>query len=158
MRHELADLIEAFECAFRARVNRLSAYNQINVTPFQAKVLLLVEKNIGCSQQVIAEWLSRDKAQVARTVKELETLKLIYRRPINIGGRILKLVLTVEGELICRKLKQFRQITMEDMLYSISCEDQDRLVNFLSKVVKDLSEHSSKFDKPRSHRYEYETL
>lgn len=150
MQYKLADLIETFERTFRARVNRLSAHNQTNVTPFQAKVLLLVERNVGCSQQVVADWLSRDKAQIARTVKELETLNLVCRKPIKDGGRIFKLGLTQKGKLLCHKLNTLRLVAINEMLYPVSFDDQDKLITILSILVKDISKHGTHYSEPHS--------
>lgn len=155
---KLADLIEAFECTFRARVNRLSACHQVGVTPFQAKVLMLVERNVGCSQKEIADLLLRDKAQVGRTVKELEELNFITRKPLKAGGRVLSLSLTTEGELICNRLNGFRRIIVEEMFCCMSLDYQDKLVSILSSVFKDFSEHSSQNDRSYFDRYELEVL
>lgn len=158
MQYTLVDLIETFECTFRARVSRLSACNQVHVTPFQAKVLLLVERNMGCSQQVIADLLFRDKAQVARTVKELELLNLVYKTTTKPGGRMFRLRLTTEGNLACDKINHFRRTTMKDMLYSMTRDDQDSLTRLLSNLVKSVSEDLPKFAKPHSSSDEFEHI
>ncbi len=97
MADELIDLLREVSHAFQARLQDLPAFEALGLTPFQGRLVSVIGRRPGISQQAIAARTGRDKAQVARTVKELEARGLLRRATHEHDWRMQCLSLTEAG-------------------------------------------------------------
>jgi DNA-binding MarR family transcriptional regulator len=139
MDDDLLDLFGAVANGFQARLQSLAAHDELGLAPFQARMLSLISRNVGCSQQVLAQWTGRDKAQVARTAKDLETRGLITRHAHQSDWRMQCLAVTIEGEKAAQLLNRQRVQAGAEMLENVSSEEREILHRVLSKMRSQLA-------------------
>jgi DNA-binding MarR family transcriptional regulator len=142
MDDDLLDLFGAVANGFQARLQSLAALDELGLAPFQARTLSLISRNVGCSQQVLAQWTGRDKAQVARTVKELEARRLITRHAHQSDWRMQSLSVTIEGEKAAQSLNRQRAQAGAEMLENVNSEEREVLRQVLSKMCAQLASRS----------------
>lgn len=142
MDDDLLDLFGAVANGFQARLQSLAALDELGLAPFQTRTLSLISRNVGCSQQVLAQWTGRDKAQVARTVKELEARGLITRHAHQSDWRMQSLSVTIEGEKAAQSLNRQRAQAGAEMLENVNSEEREVLRQVLSKMCAQLASRS----------------
>jgi DNA-binding MarR family transcriptional regulator len=98
---KLIDLLAEVSSGFQLRLQELAALQELALAPFQARLLAIVARRPGCSQQELAGWTGRDKAQIARTIKELEARRLLLRSAHETDWRSHSLAVTPDGERAC---------------------------------------------------------
>lgn len=98
MSDEVLDLLRDVSHALQARMRDLPVFGELGLAPYQGRLLAVIGRRPGCSQQALAESTGRDKAQVARTIKELERRGLISRAAHADDWRTQALTLTEAGE------------------------------------------------------------
>ena len=110
------------------------------LVPFQGKLLALIGRKPGWSQQQLAAAVQRDKAQVARTVKELEALGLVAREAAAGDWRSRSLRLTEAGAALFAELQARRAALGAEMLGGLSAEQRVVLGEMLVSVRDRLKE------------------
>lgn len=142
MDDDLLDLFGAVANGFQSRLQSLAVLDELGLAPFQARTLSLISRNVGCSQQALAQWTGRDKAQVARTVKELEARGLITRQAHQSDWRMQCLTVTIEGEKAAQSLNRQRAQAGAEMLENVSTEERKVLRRVLSKMRAKLASNA----------------
>lgn len=79
------------------------------LTAFKARLINLIGSNEGISQLTLASFTERDKAQIARAIKELEAHGFVTRSAHASDWRTQCLALTTEGKEIHAKLNNLRK-------------------------------------------------
>lgn len=90
--------------AIRKKGNSLIKSQDSNVTIEQFDVLHLICEQEGLTQREIAEELSRDKANITRTLDALQKNELIKRSSDEHDRRVYKIFTTEKGKRLERKL------------------------------------------------------
>ena len=134
MDDELLDLFGAVANAFHARLQGLVVLDELRLAPFQARTLSLIARYPGCTQQALSTSTGRDKAQVARTIKELETRGLITRQAHRRDWRAQSLSVTPEGKQASKLLLRHRAQAGVEMLQDVSLKEREFLRRVLSKM------------------------
>lgn len=145
MKNAIPDMLGDLSHRYKALMRDIPAAVQIGLTPFQLRALIIIGRNPGCSQQVLAEWSGRDKAQIARAIKELETHALITRRTSELNWRTLEMNLTDKGEHILMAAKARRNAISAMMMANITPEESQSLFAILEKMQHGLE---ATFKKP----------
>lgn len=101
----------------------------------QAKAVAFLGRTPGCSQQVFAAALERDKGQVARLVKELEARGLVYRETDPHDRRAQCLFLTDAGLAILEQLDARRSAIGKAMLAALSSSELANLGSNLRTML-----------------------
>lgn len=140
MNNDFIDIFGNFDCMFQSKVHSLAIKGNINLSSFETRVILLISRYTGCSQQAIASWTSRDKAQVARTIKDLEARELLVRTTHRYNGRAQKIELTINGEIACQKIMMYRLEVLSEMFSNIDSNEKEILYSILSKVYSKIIE------------------
>ncbi|WP_435948014.1 MarR family winged helix-turn-helix transcriptional regulator [Dryocola sp. BD586] len=135
MNNELIDLLRTVSGAFQKRMQEQIAGNDFGLTVFQARLINIIGRNHGISQLNLGLATDRDKAQIARAVKELETLGFVARSTRAPDWRTKCLTLTPEGRRIHAHLKDIRSRLAADMLRGLSDEEKHTLQLSLEKMV-----------------------
>lgn len=129
-----------------ARINResktaLQDFNKLkikDIPAFPSRILSVVSRRSGCTQQELALLLERDKAQVARALRELEKDGLITRVAHKSDWRSRCLILTAEGQKIADALNHQRSLLAETMLHNVPDAGKQVLIQLLSQILSDL--------------------
>jgi len=90
---EFGELINQFRRVLTENANRVSP----GMLPGAYKVFTTIVRRESITQSALAECLTADKGQISRTVRELEQLGLVERRPDPSDGRSSILSPTADG-------------------------------------------------------------
>lgn len=131
---QFSDLVHSFK-----HRQRRTLESAIDLPPMQAKALMFVARHPGQTQQDLVDHSGRDKAQVARLLKELEEHGLIQRSPDPKDRRVLRLDISPAGsQVIDRFMAMRRQITAA-MLDGLSDQDRQTLARLLAAMTDNLN-------------------
>lgn len=136
---DLIDLFGAVAGRFQARLQQLPALETLGLASFPARVLALIGRYPGCSQQELAAWTGRDKAQVARAIKELEARAWINRAAHHSDWRAYSAHLTRDGHAAFALLEHERREAGTSLFASLSSTERDLLRHTLVKLQTRLS-------------------
>jgi DNA-binding MarR family transcriptional regulator len=143
MDDELIDLLRMVSSGFRARMQARIAASGMGLTTFQARLVNLVGRHEGVSQLALGSFMDRNKAQIARAVKELEVRGLVARRAHSADWRAKSVVLTAEGKRMHAHLGGVRKQLAVDVLGSLSDKEKQALRSGLEKMSGVLREQDS---------------
>lgn len=124
MQDPLLFLLSEISATFRARLTAHTEETVPELTPFLVRLITMIGRNPGASQQDVARMMDRDKAQIARAVKDLEGRGLIRRKIAAEDGRRQRVELTAPGTEIFRGAESYRHALAAEMLQDLS--DPDR--------------------------------
>jgi DNA-binding MarR family transcriptional regulator len=131
---KLIDLLAEISSGFQLRLQELTALQELRLAPFQARLLAIVARRPGCSQQELAGWTGRDKAQIARTIKELEGRRLLLRSAHETDWRSHTLTVTSEGERACAIIAAERTGLGADVTQDLTLSERGVMVVALQKM------------------------
>jgi len=131
---KLIDLLAEVSSGFQLRLQELAALQELGLAPFQARLLAIVVRRPGCSQQELAGWTGRDKAQIARTIKELEVRRLLLRSAHESDWRSHNLTVTSEGERACAIIAAERTGLGADVTQDLTPAERGVMVVALQKM------------------------
>lgn len=140
MPDDLPDLLRDISHGFRRQLQELAPLGDLGLAPFQARLLNIVGRHPGLSQNSLADATGRDKAQIARATKELETRGLLARTPHETDWRTQRLTLTPEGESASARIDAVRAELAARMLGQLSASEQAELFRLLSKLKRALGD------------------
>ncbi|QIZ53014.1 MarR family transcriptional regulator [Dickeya zeae] len=122
----------------KQRLQESDALTQTGLAPFQARTLGLIARHPGQSQHFLAQYMGRDKAQIARLLKELETLRLITREPSPTDRRAQVVSLTKKGEDTHRLFAQARTELLQRAFVDVTAEECRQFARVLQKMKANL--------------------
>lgn len=140
MDNELIDLLRTVAGGFRARMQARIASSGSGLTIFQARLINAIGRNPGISQLVLASAMDRDKAQIARTVKELEARGLVVRHAHASDWRTKCVALTEEGQGLHIRLQDIRRQLAAEILGGFPDGEKQALRAGLEKMDAALRE------------------
>ena len=120
----LFTLTQSYRLIVRDAINA----SELGLNALHVKCLHIIADTKHCTANEIVNKTQRDKAQIARLIKELLSLSLIRKYADKNDKRCFILSLTDSGELLFKTLKQAEQ-TVDSLL----CKglDQAQIDNFL---------------------------
>lgn len=131
---DLLDIFADVSNAYQALLRRSTEVEDLQLSSFQARALAMIARQPGLSQRLLAELAARDKAQVARTVKELEGKNYVERRASAGDWRAHALYLTTDGQAVYEILLQRRAQIAAPMLTSLSEAEKSMLLDLLRRL------------------------
>lgn len=137
--HDLMELFTDLVRRFKHRQRR-DLESTADLPPMQAKALQFIACHPGQTQQDLVDHSRRDKAQVARLLKELEERGLILRQPDPKDRRVLRLNLTAAGEEIVGQFNMMRRRITTAMLDGLSTDDLQTLSRLLAAMAENLEQ------------------
>lgn len=147
MNSELIDLLRTVSSGFRTRMQDRIAAGDTGLTVFQTRLVNAIGRNEGVSQLELGSLMERDKAQIARAVKELEARGLVTRGTRPSDWRTKSVALTEEGRGVHTRLNGVRQQLADEALGDLSDAEKQALRTSLTKIdaalQKDLSGNPS---------------
>lgn len=135
---DLVSLLGEVSAAFQTRLQELGAIRALGLAPFQGQLLAILYRRPGSSQQELASWTGRDKAQIARTIRELKAAGLLTSTAHESDWRSHRLSLTEEGERACALLLKERAALSRTATAKLSFEERDLMVGALGKMKQQL--------------------
>lgn len=99
-------------------------------------IVLLTLSDMGCtSLNELTMQVARDKSQMTRTIRSLETKGLVVREPSPDDGRVTLVHLTHSGERVVDTLKDVVSETINDILSPISKSEEQVLRDLLERAL-----------------------
>lgn len=135
---ELIDLLGEVSSGFQVGLQELASLRDLALAPFQARLLAVIGRRPGCSQQELAGWTGRDKAQVARTIKELDTRGLLARSAHRSDWRSHTLALTADGERAVTLIARERDALGAEVTQNLTPEERRVMIAALDKMKERL--------------------
>lgn len=130
----ILDLLGEVANRVQAELRSLPALEELGLSPFQAKTLAMIGRKPGSTQQALAAMMGSDKAQMARTIKELEGRSLIVRQAHQSDWRAQCLHLSLGGRHAHAVLSAQRASLGKDVLSDLTAGDLEQLEGVLTKM------------------------
>lgn len=140
MDNELIDLLRTVSSGFRVRMQTQIAASGSGLTTFQARLVNLIGRSEGISQLELGLIMDRDKAQIARAIKELEARGLVTRSAHGSNWRTKRVALTTEGQRMHGRLNGVRKQLAAEVLGGLSEVEKHALRSGLKKMDAALRE------------------
>ncbi|MFA5489918.1 MAG: MarR family transcriptional regulator [Candidimonas sp.] len=134
MDDELINLLRTVANGFHMRMQAAVAACGEDLPEFQARLINLIGRNEGISQQSLAALTERDKAQIARAIKELEAHGHVSRSAHTSDWRTQCLALTAQGRETHTRLNDIRRKLGAAALSILTMEEKQALKACLFKV------------------------
>lgn len=135
---DILNLMGQINRASQAALQQSETMKSLDLAVFPARLLSIISRSPGRSQQELAEALARDKAQVARTLRELEARGLVTRRANRADWRSLCPELTETGADIARRINQERVDLATRMMSGIIEEEKPLLASLLRRMLSEI--------------------
>ncbi|MDN0105353.1 MarR family winged helix-turn-helix transcriptional regulator [Yersinia rochesterensis] len=139
MDNEIIDLLRTVAASFHLRMKEQVVANDSGLSAFQAQLLNLIGRNDGISQQALGSFTERDKAQIARAIKELDTGGFVTRSLKASDKRTKCLTLTPAGSALHIQLNALRGQLAVEVLSSLDDDEKHALHVSLQKMAVAMS-------------------
>jgi DNA-binding MarR family transcriptional regulator len=107
----------------------------LDITPVQASVLLVVYGQPGIHQKTLAEMIALDRATTGGVVGRLEARGLLRRKTPAADRRVRTLFLTPAGGLLNRKLGAATRRARKLLTKDLTAREQRELIRLLRKIL-----------------------
>jgi DNA-binding MarR family transcriptional regulator len=134
MDNDLMSLVRELATNLQLRLSEMTVIEDLKLTPFQARVLSAIGRNPGISQLALAASTDRDKAQVARAIKALESRGFIMRFAHSSDWRTQCLDVTEDGKQAATRLATKRAEFFAKAMRECSDEEQNAAFRTLEKI------------------------
>jgi len=134
----LINLLREVSHGFQLRLQEMTTIEELKLAPFQARLLSVIARSPGISQSSLATATGRDKAQVARAIKELEKREFITRSEHETDWRAQCLALTPDGEQAWSLLDRSRTELSAKILSPLTIDERDMMCRTLIKLKQEL--------------------
>lgn len=135
---DILNLMGQINRASQTALQQSETMKSLDLAVFPARLLSVISRSPGWSQQELAELLERDKAQVARTLRELEARGLVTRSAHRADWRSLCPALTETGADIARRINQERIDLAARMMSGIGEEEKPLLASLLQRMLNEI--------------------
>ncbi|MEM9870090.1 MAG: MarR family transcriptional regulator [Pseudomonadota bacterium] len=137
---ELALLIDRFMRRIHSGVHaKAHVFDTERVGPGGGFVLLTIAE-MGCPElNELTRRVARDKSQMTRTIRTLETKGLVARKTASHDARVTLVFLTDAGQDAVRAIQQAVADTIGEILAPITKSEQDLLKSLLHRALADTS-------------------
>ncbi|WP_158555136.1 MarR family winged helix-turn-helix transcriptional regulator [Fulvimarina endophytica] len=136
----IVELMSSISRQFRSELRQASASVGGPATPVQHEMLAYVGRHPGTGIMGLAELARRDKAQVTRTISELEDLELVIRERSASDRRATRVRLSESGEAVFREVLEKRRSLAAAMLGPLRSDERDTLSAMLAKMRSALAD------------------
>jgi len=137
---ELALLIDRLMRRIHSGVHaKAHVFDTERVGPGGGFVLLTIA-DMGCPElHELTKRVARDKSQMTRTIRTLETKGLVARKTASHDARVTLVSLTDSGQETVRAIQQAVAETIGEILAPISKSEEDVLKSLLHRALADSS-------------------
>lgn len=131
---EIMDLFQSLLFDLKGEFRKSIEQSDIPVAPMLGRLLKLIGRRPGITQQDIVVFTRRDKAQIARLVKELLTQDLVRREQDEADKRAYRLYLQPKGEKIAARIRDMQAQVADQFLSNLSEKERCQLEKLLEKI------------------------
>jgi DNA-binding MarR family transcriptional regulator len=131
-------LFEAYRIASRHALNA----NQLGLNAMYVKCVILISKTPNCTANDICTVLNRDKAQIARLIKEMILKGWIEKQPSQVDKRSYIITLTAVGLTLNEQIKQAKETVLSQMMIDLTKEDIAIFRRISEQIVNNLTDAS----------------
>lgn len=117
--------------------SRAASFDTEKVGPGGGVVLLTLADLGRPGLHELTRRVARDKSQMTRIIRSLESKDLVERAPSQHDARVTIVFLTAEGERVVDTLRQVVAETIGDILAPISASEEEMLRNLLERALND---------------------
>ncbi len=110
-----------------------SSLAELNITPSQAGVLILIESNPGISQSALARAMEIERATLGETINDLQKKLWIERRKSPNDARSHALHLSSKGKTFMKKLHPAIDTHEQDVSDNLNAKEKRELLALLTK-------------------------
>lgn len=139
MDNDLMSLVRELATNLQLRLSEMTVIEDLKLAPFQARLLSVIGRNPGISQLALAASTDRDKAQVARAIKVLESRGFIVRSAHVSNWRTQCLDVTAEGKRASILLDATRAEFFTEAMRECSAEETGAAFRILEKINQSIS-------------------
>lgn len=132
----IPDLFESYRRALRHALNA----NQLGLNAMYVKCIILISKRPNCTANDICTILSRDKAQIARLIKEMILKGWVSKQSSESDKRSFILTLTEQGLLLNEQITVSKKRVSSQMLKGLSKEDVAVFERISGQIINNLSD------------------
>ncbi|WP_226584653.1 MarR family winged helix-turn-helix transcriptional regulator [Halobacillus litoralis] len=109
-----------------------------NLAPEQNLIMMLLWEKDGLTQNQLADYLGKDKTNIARMASNLEKKGFIERKFCSEDRRSLELYLTESGQELKEKVIPVAESFNDDVTNGITEEELQELDRLLSKIQQNI--------------------
>lgn len=134
------DLLHLYRASMRAEMEAIEPGLTLN----ELRILMFVGRHPGQTQKALVEHSHADKAQMARTLAQLEDQGWIDRHPSPEDRRVRCLALSTQGQALFARLQQSRQGVAAQLLQDCTSEVQQQLLVLLQQAGASMRDSAAK--------------
>jgi DNA-binding MarR family transcriptional regulator len=112
--------------------------DQIGLTLTQAKVLVFLSRNEGCTQAQLAELCDTDPMTLVRVLDRMQTDGFLERRPDPSDRRVYRLFLKPASDSILAEITRIGDRARSEALAGLSNDERTQLIGLLERVHANL--------------------
>ena len=114
------------------------------LTRTEMRILLMLYKSDGCSQEKMAKTIPVNRSNVGRSLKKLERMSLVRRVVDHSDRRVNRVFLTQKGSALKSEINQTLSFIRDVFSRALSAEEIEKLETLLVRVDTELSELKKK--------------
>ena len=138
MHSQLIEHIFAISERYRLTVRGAINASELGIGAMHVRSLKIIAETPDCTANHIVIKLVRDKAQVARLVKELLNIELIDKNAHPEGKRSQILTLNAQGKKLMKQLQHAQEKIQRQMLQGLSAEQQQQFEDIAQHISLNL--------------------
>jgi len=129
----LADTLRLLRAEFARRTRGFP------LTPALHRLLIYVERNPGCRQVELAEWLDVSPVTVGRMIDRLEKQGLVRREQHPVDRRASRVVVGEGARALLDKLNAVAEVTRERAFEGVSAAQREQVFAALERIRENLA-------------------
>lgn len=132
------DLVQSYRTAMKQEIKA----SQLGINGMHIKCLSIINMTNHCTANDMVKSLSRDKAQIARVVKEMLTNNWVEKKTNIQDKRSQILVLTNEGLSLLKQVQKAQAKIQTQMQLDLTQQELDTFLHTSQKLIHNLSQLS----------------
>ena len=133
---EIFDSLHELLRIFRARMRQSLETFEPDLTFGELRVLMHVGQHPDCTQKALVEHSRADKAQMARTITQLQAKGWLTRSESVEDRRVRRLLLTKQGQALFSRLGERRATLAAELLQGCPAPMQEHLLDLLTQALE----------------------
>jgi DNA-binding MarR family transcriptional regulator len=138
MHSQIIEHIFTISERYRLTIRNAIHAGELGIGAMHVRSLKIIAATPDCTANHIVTKLGRDKAQVARLVKELISIELIDKFPHPEDKRSQILSLNLKGKKLMEKLQHAQAKIQRQMTQGISAEQQQEFEDVAQRIAENL--------------------
>ena len=127
-------LMETFIKKFFKAMDNAIKELDLPISHQDTMLIMVTFRSPGLTIGELVDSVCRDKSQITRKIKELESKNLLIRKSSDTDARVSKMYLTEEAKIIAEKLDVTRSQVLNKMLVGLDKEEASSLAMILGKL------------------------